>query len=176
MNIQTVTGGVEVATPAKIEARMMPWAATIRVASWGFAVLSGLVIFYFGLVMGGIVPWLALPLTIGGLLIAAYCAWRWWGALRARKLDAPLVTIGPDGFHDARLGGVVPWCEIDNLSVDQPGTRTFLRIEARDPLRFVPRRTARRAARDGALIACLSELDVAPGQLVAAAEAYKAAS
>ena len=100
MNIQTVTGGVEVATPAKIEARMMPWAATIRVASWGFAVLSGLVIFYFGLVMGGIVPWLALPLTIGGLLIAAYCAWRWWGALRARKLVA---SVAPYASQHVRL-------------------------------------------------------------------------
>lgn len=167
--------GVE---PAIVEARLMPWAAGLSVVSWGFAVLVGLTIFYFGLVMGGIVPWLALPLTVTGILFAAFCGWRFIQAWRVRRADRPVVSIGPQGYHDARLGGTVPWGEIEGLAVDQPGTRTFLRISARDPARFVARgrRLKRRVAREGVLVSCLSELDATPQSLVAAAEAYRAAA
>ncbi len=155
----------------------MPWAASFPVVSWTIAVFVGLAVFYLGLVMGGIVPWLALPLTIGGGLFAAFAAWRVLRAWRKRRADAPVVVIGPAGFYDSRIGPAIPWREIDALSVDQPGTRTFLRIAARDPARFARRRRVkRRAAREGVLISCLSELDRTPAALIAAAEDFRAAT
>jgi hypothetical protein len=156
--------------PPAIAARMVPWAATISVVSWIAATVVGLVIFYFGLVMGSIVPWLALPLTIGGLIVAAFCLWQTWRAMRARKADAPVLQIGPDGYHDARLGRAIPWSEIVSLTPDQPGTRTYLKIVARDPARFVKRK---RLARRPALVSSLSELDEDPAVLIASAEAHR---
>lgn len=155
----------------------MPWAASFRVVTWAIAVLVGLTVFYFGLVMGGIVPWLALPLTISGAAFALFSLWRLVLAWRVRRADAPVLMIGPAGFHDARIGRPIPWSEIDALSVEQPGTRTFLRISTRDAARFAARRrTRRRAAREGALVSCLSELDATPQSLVATAQAFRAAT
>lgn len=160
--------------PQKIEARLMPWAAGLGVVSWGVALLVSLVIFYFGLVMGSIVPWLALPITVLGILAALFSVWRLWRAMRVRKADAPVLVIGPEGYHDSRIGRLIPWSEIESLTPDQPGTRIFLRIAVRDPRRYLRRRV--RLPRDGVLVSSLSELDVRPDELVAAALACKAAS
>lgn len=164
--------------PERLEARLMPWAATMRAVWWAVGLAVSLTVFYFGLVMGSFVPWLALPITVSGVLAALYCVWRLWRALRARKLDAPVIVIGPDGFLDRRFGRVVPWREVSRLEVDQPGTRTFLRVTAADPARYVARgrMLRRRVAREGVLVSCLSEMDVSPAALVAAAEAHKAAA
>lgn len=155
--------------PAAVAVRMVPWVATITVVSWIVAAVVGLVIFYFGLVMGSMVPWLALPLTVAGLLIAAFCLWHTWRAMRVRGLDEPVLQISPEGYHDARLGKPIPWSEIVSLTPDQPGTRTFLKIVARDPARYVRRK---RLARRAALISSLAELDEDPGVIIAAAEAH----
>lgn len=149
----------------------MPWASTFHVAFWALAMLVSLTVFYFGLVMGGIVPWLALPLTISGIVAALFCAWRLWLAVRARRVDLPVVIIDGDGFLDTRMGARIPWSEIHSLTRDQPGTRTFLRIAARDPARFAKRR---RAVRDGVLVSSLSELDMTADRLIDAAMAHKA--
>ena len=165
-------------TPRAVEARLMPWAATMRAVWWAVGLAVSLTFFYFGLVMGSFVPWLALPITVIGVLAALYCAWRLWRAMQARKLDAPVIVIGPEGFLDRRFGRAVPWQDVAGLEVDQPGTRTFLRVTAADPARFVARgrMLRRRVARQGALVSCLSEMDVSPAALVAAAEAHKAAA
>lgn len=166
--------GMRPPAPQRIEARLMPWAAGLGVVSWAFALLVGLVVFYFGLVMGSIVPWLALPITVLGILAALFCGWRLWCAMGVRKADAPVLTIGPEGFHDTRIGQLIPWREIESLTPDQPGTRTFLRIAAREPRRFVGRRV--RLPRDGVLVSSLSELDVAPDALIVAARAHLTAA
>ncbi len=159
--------------PADVTARLMPWVATIGVASWVFALAASLVLFYFGLVMGSFVPWLALPLTVSGVLAALYCCWGLWGAVKSRRADQPVVIIGPQGFHDTRLGALIPWTEITGLTREQPGTRTFLRITARDPARFARKRFLRRPV---ALVSSLSELDAEPDALIAAAEAHRSAA
>jgi len=159
--------------PAEMSVRILPWVATIGVVWWTAAFTGGLVIFYFGLVMGSIVPWLALPLTVGGVLAALYGASRVWRAMRVRKADAPVLTIDARGYHDVRLGAAIPWSEIVSLTPEQPGTRIFLKIVARDPARFVKRK---RLARAEALVSSLSELDEEPATLIAAAEAHRAAA
>ena len=166
------------APPRPMEARLMPWAATMAAVAWGIAFAVSLVVFYFGLVMGSFVPWLALPITVAGVVAGLYAAWRLWWALRARRLDAPVILIGADGFRDVRIGSAVPWCDITALTVEQPGTQTFLRIAARDAGRFVTRGRAlrRRVARAGALVSSLSGLDAPPDALVAAAKAYRTAA
>lgn len=149
----------------------MPWATTLRIASWTFALLVGLTILYFGMVMGGIVPWLALPLTISGGLVALYCLWRLWKAVRARKIDAAVLTIGPEGFRDTRLSDqLIPWCDIASVASEHPGTRVFLRLALREPQRH-----PKRLARAGALVSSLSELSVPAEAIIAAALAHKAA-
>ncbi len=164
--------------PSPVEARMMPWAATMVAVNWAMALAVSLAFFYFGLVMGSYVPWLALPITVTGGAAALYSAWKLWRALRARALDVPVIRVGPNGFQDTRVGTEIPWREIASLAVEQPGTRTFLRVAAKDAGRFVTRGRLlrRRVARAGAFTSCLSEMDVPAERLVSAAEAYKAAS
>lgn len=149
----------------------MPWVTTIRVASWVFAMLVGLAVLYFGMVMGDFVPWLSLPLTAAGAAFAAFSAWRLWGVLRARKADEPVVVLSQEGYHDARLGRPIPWCEIERMEHDQPGTRTFLRLTVREAQRYAPRRLAR----NGVLVSSLSELSVPAEVIVTLAEAHRAA-
>lgn len=161
----------------RIEARLMPWAAAMALVGWAIALVVCLTLFYFGLVMGSFVPWLALPLTIGGAALALWCAWGVWRAWRVRRADRPVVIVGPGGFEDTRIGPLIPWREIERLTPDQPGTRTYLRLHARAPKRFVHRRRglwrgAARVAADGALVSSLSELDVRPEAIIAAAEAH----
>ncbi len=171
-------GGAGFAPPERVEARLMPWAAGMAVVGWAIALMVGLTIFYFGRVMGSFVPGLAVPLTVSGAALSAWCAWHVWRCWRIRQADRPTVIVSPAGFEDTRIGRLIPWAEIERLTSDQPGTRSYLRLYVREPKRFLHRRTplwrgAARVAADGALVSSLSELEATPQAIIAAAEAYR---
>ena len=60
--------------------------------------------------------------------------------LLARKRFAnphPVLVIGPDGYHDRRLGVAIPWGQIERLQRLNAGTRIFLQIEVQNPERYL---------------------------------------
>lgn len=123
--------------PETVAAQYQPWVRSWWLAVWAFAALLGAVFFYFGLVMGSLVPWLALPITITGFLATVASAVIFSTVWRRLRLDRDVVTVGPAGYHDIRIGHPVPWSEITRLVRHQPGTQTTLFIEAKDPQRFL---------------------------------------
>ncbi len=134
--------------------------------------------------MGSFVPWLALPLTIGGILAALYCAWMLRKVWLEVKANAPVVTIDGRGFRDTRLGETIPWREVKRLTRHQPGTQVMLQIEAMRAERFLRprykfpfgRQPAKPVPAGVPVTANLSGLDVRGDRLVEAAEAFFAAT
>jgi len=176
------TGGTNVLVA--LEAHLLPYAGSMRVATWAFATVVGFALFYFGMVMGSFVPWLALPLTISGIAAALYSAWVLRQVWREVKTNAPVVTVDGRGFHDTRLGEMIPWREVKRLTRHQPGTQVMLQIEAVRAERFLKprykfplgRQPARPVPQGQPVTANLSGLDVAGDRIVAAAEAFFAAA
>lgn len=180
---EAVQSSVE-AQPAALEARALPYAGTMRIAAWFFATILGFTVFYFGLVMGSFVPWLALPLTLGGIALALWGAWMLRSAWREAKADMPVVTVNAQGYRDTRLGQTIPWREVKTLMRHQPGTQVMLQIEAVRAERFLkPRRRfpfgtkpARPVPPGLPVTSNLSGLDHRVDDIVAAAERFYLAS
>lgn len=144
---------------------------------WIIAVGGFLTLFYFGLVMA------SAPITIAGFLAAfaaLYYLVQTWIELRGNE---DIITVNADGYHDRRLGSMIPWSDIQELTRHAPGTRVFLFVKTEHPERFLaPRGRLRRAAeaanrRRGfpPLTSDLSGLDRTGDAVVSAAEAFFAA-
>ncbi|BCW87848.1 hypothetical protein sos41_09790 [Alphaproteobacteria bacterium SO-S41] len=168
--------------PETVTAQYQPWVRGWWLAVWAFAALLSAVFFYFGLVMGSIVPWLALPITVTGFIALVACAVIFGMVWRRLRLDRDVVTVGPAGYHDIRIGHPVPWSDVVRLVRHQPGTQTALFIEAREPKRFL-RKTSRLykgAARLNpalgfpGLASSLGGLNESSDTIIAAAEAWHA--
>lgn len=166
--------------PAPLEARALPYAGTMRIATWVFATIVGFALFYFGLVMGSFVPWLALPLTIGGIAAALWCAWMLRAVWLEVKANAPVITVNAQGYRDTRLGETIPWREVKAIRREQPGTQVMLKVEAVRAERFLkPRRRipfgtkpARPVPPGVAVTSFLSGLDRRGDDIVAAVERF----
>lgn len=165
---------------APVEVRALSYAGTMRIATWFFAVVAGVTLFYFGLVMGTFVPWLALPLTVSGIIAALYSAWVLRKVWRDVKADAPVITVNAQGYRDSRLGEMIPWREVKTLTRDQPGTQILLRIEAVRAERFLkPRykfpfgsKPAKPVPPGVVVVSNLSGLDRSGDDVVSAAERF----
>jgi len=171
-----MAAGVAPAGPERIAARYARGTVTGWTIFFGAWVAVGVVMTVVGLVLAMLPVWLmGLVLTAPflGLLIFA----------RRRLADPrPVITLGPEGFHDRRLGPAIPWTEITGLRRHQPGNRIFLLIEAERPARFLKdgfmsRRMLATNPRMGfpVLVSSLSALDLPQERLAEAAAAWMAA-
>lgn len=92
----------------------------------------------------------------------------------------PVISIGPEGFLDSRLGTPVPWREITWLRRQISGSRIILQIEVDAPERFLKRtglvpflmRWLNPKMRFPVLGSNLSGMDVPQERLAAAAEGW----
>lgn len=122
-------------------------------------------------------PFLGLFMIIifGGMLVLT---------LRRLAIPSPVIRIGPDGFHDRRLGAPIPWAEIKGLNRRRAGSRIFLQIAVAKPETYLgnagilkgPMLRVNPAMGFPALASNLSGLDQPQERLAAAAEAYVAPS
>lgn len=161
-----------------LEVRALSYAGTMRIAAWVLAVVAGFTLFYFGLVMGSFVPWLALPLTVSGIAAALYSAWVLRQVWREVKAGAPVITVSAQGYRDTRLGETIPWREVKSLTRYQPGTQVMLQIEAVRAERFLKprykfpfgRQPAKPVPAGVPVVSNLSGLDHRGDDIIAAAQ------
>jgi hypothetical protein len=98
---------------------------------FGGFLATGLLIVVIGLVTGLWALWLAglmLVIPFGAMLIFAR---------RRLSIPGPVIAIGPEGFHDRRLGQPIPWAVIRSLTRQKAGHRLLLNIGVDDPAPYL---------------------------------------
>ena len=138
---------------------------------WSAWILAGLALALFVSPIGGLV----MMVVFGALLILT---------LRRLADTRPVIVIGPDGFHDRRLGQPIPWAAVRDLRRHQAGSRIFLQIGVDDPKAYLgnagmlagPMVRMNPAMGFAAVSSNLAGLTVPQGLLADLAEGYLAAA
>ena len=155
----------------RIEARYSRLFRRGWVTFWSIWIVVGLAIALWAIPFLGIV----MAVVFGAML-----------ALTLRRLadPRPVIRIGPEGFHDRRLGAPIPWAAIRTLRPHRAGSRIVLQIGVDDPKAYLGNAgmlagpMLRINPRMGmpALGSMLSGLDQPQERLAEAAEAWLAAA
>jgi hypothetical protein len=117
--------------PEPVTAHYSSWIRTWWMSVCAFAMLAFATLFYFGLVEGSV-----LITGIGVLgIIACFALFVMLG--HRMKADRDIVSVSASGFHDVRIGQIIPWSEITALHTHAPGTQVSLFVEAKNPERFI---------------------------------------
>ena len=91
-----------------------------------------------GLVLLALGLWFdLLALTIIGPVLIVVMGVMFLFTHRRLSDPRPVLQIGPDGYHDRRIGPPIPWAEVRRLVPHQPGNRVFLMLDVDDPARFM---------------------------------------
>jgi len=91
-----------------------------------------------GLLLLGVGLWQEITaLRIAGALLTLIMGAMFWFTHRRLSDPRPVLQIGPQGYHDRRIGPVIPWAKVKRLVLHQPGNRKFLMLDVDDPARFM---------------------------------------
>jgi hypothetical protein len=137
---------------------------------WCVGIAAGLAVALLGLPLLG---WIMVAVFAGMLVLT----------LRRFAIPAPVITIGPEGYHDRRLGTVIPWTAVRQIRRQVSGNRIFLQIAVDEPEKYLgnagilkgPMLRINPALGFAAIGSAISNLDVPQEQLAEAAEGYLAA-
>lgn len=167
-----LTGGGGAIMPGeRVEAHYSPLFRRGWPLFWSAWILVGLGLAVFISPLGG----LAMMVVFGALLILT---------LRRLADPRPVIVIGPEGFHDRRLGRPIPWAGIRDLRRHKAGSRIFLQIGVDDPKAYLgnagmlagPMLRINPAMGFAALSSNLAGLTVPQVALAATAEGWMAAT
>jgi len=100
-------------------------------AFWLCWVGTGLVLLALGLWFG------LLPLQVLGVTLTIIMGGMFWFSHHRLNDPRPVLQIGPQGYHDRRLGAPIPWSAIREFRRQRAGSRIVLLIGVDHPATYL---------------------------------------